>query len=154
MNFGTDCELYPQDQRRKCNLYCNHYYMGICSGQRYYRQYPIFRYNDSDHQKPCSGIRSRFIRSGMDTGTGHRYRWKCYPDRCICQRSWYRRCIKKRSSYFLETVLYLRDSGNTDRNCSINAIYHFQIYIIQNSELISDAKSGSALQTYTYLDFC
>ena len=108
----------------------------------------------TDHQKPCNGIRSRFIRSGMDTGTGHRYRWKCYPDRCICQRSWYRRCIKKRSSYFLETVLYLRDSGNTDRNCSINAIYHFQIYIIQNSELISDAKSGSALQTYTYLDFC
>ena len=128
--------------------------MGICSGQRYYRQYPIFRYNDSDHQKPCSGIWSRFIRSGMDTGTGHRYRWKCYPDRRIRQRSWYRRCIKKRSSYFLEAVLYLRDSGNTDRNCSINAIYHFQIYIIQNSELISDAKSGSALQTYTYLDFC
>ena len=35
-------------------------------------------------KKPCNGIRSRFIRSGMDTGTGHRYRWKCYPDRCIC----------------------------------------------------------------------
>ena len=128
--------------------------MGICSVQRHYRQYPIFRYDDSNHQKPCSGIRSRFIRSGMDPCTGYRYRWKCNSDRSIRQRGRHRRCIQKRSSYFLEAVLQILHSGNVDRNCSINAIYHFQIYIIQNSELISDAKSGSALQTYTYPDFC